>query len=213
MPRWLQYVVVVLVVLSWVPLVIIIRARHTLSTQPRIHIIQDMDNQPRYGAQDRNRLFADRRAMRPPVPGTIARGELRADDRLFRGVVGDDWVEEIPVPVTMQLMQRGRERYDIYCSPCHGLAGYGDGMVAKRAEALQEGTWTPPSSLHTDLVRGRSAGQLFNTITNGIRNMPAYGPQIEVVDRWGIVAYVRALQRSQGAPLEDVPAELRTQLR
>jgi mono/diheme cytochrome c family protein len=213
MPRWLQYVVVVLVVLSWVPLVMIIRARHTTSTKPRIHIIQDMDNQPRFGAQDRNRLFADRRAMRPPVPGTVARGELRADDQVFRGAVGEDWVEQIPIPVTMQLMQRGREHYDIYCSPCHGLAGYGDGMVAKRAEALQEGTWTPPSSLHTDLVRSRPAGQLFNTISNGIRNMPAYGSQIEVTDRWAIVAYVRALQRSQGAPVEDVPAELRTQLR
>jgi mono/diheme cytochrome c family protein len=102
---------------------------------------------------------------------------------------------------------------DIYCSPCHGLAGYGDGMVAKRAEELQEGTWTPPSSMHSDLIRVRPAGQLFNTITNGIRNMPAYGQQISVEDRWAIVAYVRALQRSQAATVEDVPRDLRTSLR
>jgi mono/diheme cytochrome c family protein len=86
-------------------------------------------------------------------------------------------------------------------------------MVSKRAEALQEGTWTPPSSLHTDLIRGRPVGQLYNTITNGIRNMPAYSSQISVEDRWAIVAYIRALQRSQGAAVDDVPSELRPSLR
>jgi len=213
MPRWLLYTVVVLVVLSWVPLVVIMKARHSTSTKPRIHIIQDMDNQSKYKAQARNRLFADRRAMRPPVPGTVARGTLDEDDSLFRGTVDDGFVEEIPVPITMQLMERGRERYEIYCAPCHGLAGYGDGMVSKRAELLQEGTWTPPASFHTELVRGRAAGHLFNSISNGIRNMPSYAPQITVDDRWAIVAYVRALQRSQSAPVEDVPPELRAQLR
>lgn len=213
MPRWLLYTVVVLVVLSWVPLVVIMKARHSTSTKPRIHIIQDMDNQTKYKAQARNRLFADRRAMRPPVPGTVARGTLDEDDSLFRGTVDDGFVEEIPVPITMQLMERGRERYEIYCAPCHGLAGYGDGMVSKRAELLQEGTWTPPASFHTELVRGRAAGHLFNSISNGIRNMPSYAPQITVDDRWAIVAYVRALQRSQSAPVEDVPPELRAQLR
>jgi mono/diheme cytochrome c family protein len=212
-PRWLQYTVVVLVVLSWVPLVLIMKARHSTSTKPRIHIIQDMDNQLKYKAQARNRLFADRRAMRPPVPGTVARGTLDEDDSLYRGTADDGFVEEIPVPITMQLMERGRERYEIYCAPCHGLAGYGGGMVSKRAEMLQEGTWTPPASFHTELVRGRPAGHLFNTITNGIRNMPAYAPQITVDDRWAIVAYVRALQRSQSAPVDDVPPELRAQLR
>jgi mono/diheme cytochrome c family protein len=111
------------------------------------------------------------------------------------------------------MLRRGQERYDIYCSPCHGLAGYGDGMVAMRAEGLQEGTWTPPSSIHTELVRSRAPGHLYNTITNGIRNMPAYGPQISVEDRWAIVAYVEALQRSQAATVEDVPMELRASLR
>jgi mono/diheme cytochrome c family protein len=85
--------------------------------------------------------------------------------------------------------------------------------VSKRADALQEGTWTPPSSLHTDLVRGRAAGHLFNTITNGIRNMPGYGSQIPVEDRWAVVAYMRALQRSQAASVDDVPIDLRASLR
>lgn len=212
-PRWLQYLVVVLVVLSWVPLVFIMRARHTTSTKPRIHIVQDMDNQPRVNTQSRDRLFADLRGMRPPVTGAVARGELQDDDALYRGLTGETWVEQIPVSVTLPVVERGRERFDIFCSPCHGLTGGGDGMIAKRAEELQEGTWTPPASFHTELIRGRTAGHLFNTISNGIRNMPAYAPQIPVADRWAIVAYVRALQRSQWASVDDVPAELRAQLR
>ena len=110
-------------------------------------------------------------------------------------------------------MKRGKERFDVFCAPCHGLAGNGDGLVAKRADRLQEGTWTPPSSLHTDLVRSRPDGQLYNSIANGVRTMPAYGSQIPVPDRWAIVAYVRALQRSSNARVADVPAELRSQLR
>ena len=109
------------------------------------------------------------------------------------------------MPATSSLLERGQERYEIFCAPCHGLAGYGDGMVAKTADGLQEGTWTPPSSFHTDLVRERPVGHLFNTVTHGIRNMPAHGPQIPVEDRWAVVAYVKALQRSQHATVDDVP--------
>jgi mono/diheme cytochrome c family protein len=115
--------------------------------------------------------------------------------------------------VTEKLVRRGKERFAIFCAPCHGLDGYGDGPVAKRAQALQEGTWVPPSSYHTDLVRQRPVGFIFNAITHGIRNMPAYGAQIPVADRWAIVSYVRALELSQDATVNDVPAELRDQLR
>ena len=213
-PRWLIYTVVVLVVLSWVPLALIARARAVKSPNPPIHLIQDMDNQASFKTQSRNRLFADRRAMRPPVEGTVARGGLDEDRALHRGTTSDGaWVGTNPVPVTMSLMERGRQRFDIFCSPCHGLSGYGDGMVASRAEELQEGTWIPPTSLHTDTVRERPDGHLYNTISNGIRNMPAYGPQIPVQDRWAIVAYIRALQRSQDATLDDVPPQMQTQLR
>jgi mono/diheme cytochrome c family protein len=213
MPRWLVYAFVLLAALALVPLALISRARATTSSQPRIQLIRDMAKQPKFKTQSGNPLFADGRAMRPDVPGTVARGELHEVAAVWAGRTAEGWVMAFPVQVTDRLVRRGQERYDIYCSPCHGLAGYGDGPVAKRADALQEGTWTPPSSYHTDLIRSRPVGQLFNTITNGIRNMPGYAAQVPVADRWAIVAYVRALQRSQDAGIADVPAELQRQLR
>ena len=214
MPRWLISSVIILVVLSWIPVALALRARVVKKTEPRIHIIPDMDNQPKVKTQSRLMLFADRRGMRPPVEGTVARGSMIGMPAVALGrAEGDAWVEKIPVDISMSTLERGRRRYDIYCSPCHGLSGYGDGMVARRADQLQEGTWTPPTSFHTDLVRERPAGHLFNTISNGIRNMPSYGSQIPVEDRWAIVAYVRALQRSQNATIDDVPADLQAQLR
>jgi mono/diheme cytochrome c family protein len=213
MPRWLVITGILMVILSWVPLALVIRARTVKSPNPPLHVVPDMDNQPKFKAQARNMMFADRRAMRPPVEGTVARGELNDDDALYRGLEGETWVAAMPVEVDRALLERGRQRYDIFCSPCHGLAGYGDGAIAKRADALQQGTWTPPSSLHTDVVRGRADGHLYNTIVNGIRNMPGYGTQIPVEDRWAVVAYMRALQRSQNASVDDVPADLRTTLR
>lgn len=211
-PRWLVYTAVITTALALVPLALIARARTVTSGQPRIHLIQDMDNQPKFKAQAENPLFADGRAMRPPVPGAVPAGSFPRDEAVATGRRQGAWVTAMPVPVTAELLQRGEERYNIYCSPCHGLAGWGDGPIAVRAEALQEGTWTPPSSLHTELVRSRPDGHLYNTIANGIRNMPAYGPQIDVADRWAIVAHIRALQLSQGATMDDVPVELRGQL-
>lgn len=213
MPRWLVYSLILLAALALIPLALIARARATTSELPRIQPIRDMAKQPKFKTQSANPLFADSRAMRPAVEGAVPRGELHEDAAFWTGRTSDGWVTAFPVPVTEALLRRGQERYDIYCAPCHGLAGYGDGPVAKRADALQEGTWTPPSSYHTDLVRSRPDGHLFNTITNGIRNMPGYAAQIPAADRWAIVAYVRALQRSQGATVADVPAELQRQLR
>lgn len=213
LPRWIVYSTVVLITLSWIPIALVLRARTVRTAKPPIHIVSDMDNQPSYRTQKRNMMFADRRVMRPQVPGTVARGHLAADDRLEHGKDGEAWISTFPLTVDQGMLDRGRERYDIYCSPCHGLSGYGDGSVAKRADALQEGTWTPPSSFHTELIGSRPVGHVYNTITNGIRNMPAYGPQIPVEDRWAVVAYVKALQRSQNAGVEDVPSDLRAALR
>jgi mono/diheme cytochrome c family protein len=213
MPRWLPLAGLTLVVLSWLPLALVVRARVVPSREPRIHPIQDMDNQPKYKAQDPSELFADGRAMRLDPQGTVARGELGADLALTEGKGPDGWVAVFPIPVTMDVMRRGQARFGIYCAPCHGLSGYGDGPVARRAESLEEGTWVPPSSYHTDTVRALPVGQIFATVSHGVRTMPSYASQIPVQDRWAIVAYVRALQRSQHAGIDDVPAELRPGLR
>jgi mono/diheme cytochrome c family protein len=174
-----------------------------------------MDYQPKYLPQTANAMFLDGRAARPFPEGTIARGRLTENPHFSTGRVNDDWATEFPVPVTADLMARGRQRFEIYCAPCHGLGGMGDGLVARRADRLMEqgqAAWTPPANLHDDTVRERPVGNLFNTITYGIRTMPAYGSQVTEADRWAIVAYVRALQRSSRATLDDVPADVRPTL-
>jgi mono/diheme cytochrome c family protein len=212
MTRLLAGIAVVLTTLALVPLALVWRSRSTTSPFPRWVVVTNMAKQPKLVGQAAFPLFADGRAMRPPAEGTVVRGSLSADPVLETGRKEGRFVDALPVAVTPQLLKRGQERYDIFCSPCHGLSGYGDGVVSRRADLLQEGTWTPPSSLHTDLVRSRPAGQLFNTVTNGIRNMPAYGAQVPPPDRWAIVAYVRALQRSQHAALADAAPEAREKL-
>jgi mono/diheme cytochrome c family protein len=118
------------------------------------------------------------------------------------------WVKEFPISVTLKTMKRGQERYNIYCSSCHGLAGDGDGLVTRRALELEQGTWIKPTSFHAENVRTQPVGQLFHSITNGVRKMPGYGDLIPVEDRWAILLYLRALQQSRRAELQDVPTEL-----
>jgi mono/diheme cytochrome c family protein len=210
MPKPLRYLILFVVVLAMLPPALVAQLRAVHSTKPRVHLVQDMDNQPKFRAQQVNPLFADGRAMRPPVAGTVARGRLSEDDHFHRGIVGGQWATTFPaqVPVDMGLLERGRERFDIYCRPCHGAAGFGDGMVNRRAMDLMNlgvngTTWVQPKSLHEQAIREQPIGQIFNSITNGVRNMPPYGSQVAVRDRWAIVAYVRALQRSQNARESD----------
>jgi len=213
-PRWILYTIVILAVASLLPFAFLARARGAKADRTRLRPIQNMGTQQKYLPQAENPLFADSRAMRPEVEGTVRRGAV-IDDGAFtagRGLDGQ-FVTEFPVTVNRALLLRGQERYNVFCSPCHGLAGSGDGIVARRADALQEGTWVPPLTFHGDQVRGRAVGHIFNTITHGIRNMPAYGSQVSAADRWAIVAYVRALQRSQNATVADVPPDLRAGLR
>jgi mono/diheme cytochrome c family protein len=215
LPRPIRWALIALGVLALLPIACIYRARNVTSPRARVHIVQDMDNQPKFRAQRVNPMFADGRAQRPPVAGTVARGQARDDDHFHRGLVDGAFATGFPEasPLTSALLARGRERFDIYCSPCHGLAGYGDGIVGKRADRLQEGTWVPPSNLHDAQVVARADGHLFNTIANGIRTMPAYGTMISERDRWAIVSYVRALQRAQAATIADVPADEKAKLR
>jgi mono/diheme cytochrome c family protein len=210
-------VFLVLVVASWIPLVVFARARVGRSTEPRVHIVQDMANEPKYKPQDASEVFADGRAMRLPIPGTVARGQLQEDDHFYRGYTQSidsatgktttTFFDSLPPQVTldMALLKRGQERYNIYCAVCHGQDGYGNGPINARAVERQEAKWVPAANLHNDSVRSRQDGHIFNTITNGIRNMAGYGAQIPPTDRWAIVAYVRALQLSQNAPAADVP--------
>jgi hypothetical protein len=215
LPRLVTRATIVIVLLALIPPALIASLRATNSKVPRVHLVQDMDNQPKYRAQQADPMFLDGRAMRPPVEGTVARTGLEADDHYYRGVNGEAWADTFPavVRVDMVFLERGRDRYNIYCSPCHGAAGYGDGMVNQRAMrlvnlGLNGTTWVQPKNLHEQAIVEQPVGQLYNTITNGVRTMPAYGSQIPVADRWAIVAYVRALQLSQaGAESADRPSD------
>ena len=178
-------------------------ARERPSQKPPIHFNPNMDNQEKYQAQGESRFFDDGAAMRPPVPGTVARGQLRGDPAVYTGRdASGEFVKTSPVAIDMPLLSRGRERYDIFCSPCHSRVGDGRGIMIQRG-------YVPPPSFHQDYVREHADGYLFDVITNGVRNMPAYAHQVPVEDRWAVVAYLRALQRSRDAALEDIPEELR----
>lgn len=155
-----------------------------------IHLIRDMDDQPKYKAQSENHFFADGITMRTPPDGTVARGELREDDRFYLGRSKDgSFVRTSPVAETDESLARGEERYGIYCTPCHGTAGDGKGPIMNYAYPI------PPTSVHEQRVTAMPDGEIFHIISNGIRNMPSYKEQIPVADRWHIVAYVRQLQQ------------------
>ena len=123
------------------------------------------------------------------------------------------WVTDFPLVVDEAFIRRGQERYGIFCATCHGQGGDGDGLVTLRALELEQGTWVKPTSLHAEPIRNQPVGQLFNSISNGVRKMPGYASQIPVDDRWAIVAYVRALQRTRTATSADVPSEVLPNMR
>jgi mono/diheme cytochrome c family protein len=208
MPRWIIPLLVLLALLALLPLAWVARARVAQSGLPRIHVVPDMDNQGRFERQQANDRYVDGRSMRLPVEGTVARGQLRESDSYYRGMEGEEFAAELPDGVAgilgdddarAALLARGRERFELYCAPCHGVNGDGEGVVAQRAAALMQGTWVPPSSLHMEPALSRPPGHVFNTITNGIRTMRPYGSQVPVDDRWAIVVYIDELRRSQQA--------------
>lgn len=167
---------------------------------------QAMGNQPRYNPLVPSDFFADGQSARPIVPGTVARGHVQDDPLLFTGKVGNQDAPMFPFAVTREVMVRGRERYDIFCAPCHDRTGSGKGMIVQRG-------FTPPPSFHIDSLRSAPEGHFFDVITNGLGSMPSYGDQIPVRDRWAIIAYIRALQLSQNARIDDAPPEERDKLR
>jgi mono/diheme cytochrome c family protein len=175
------------------------------SERPPIHPNLNMDYQPKPTAYRASTFFADGRAMRPPVPGTVARGLLQEDDAFYRGQnAGGGFVTQNPVPLTLEMLERGRVRYEVFCSMCHGDSGDGLGIIMTGGYG-----YTPAPTFHDERLRGESDGYIYEVISNGVRNMPGYAKQIPVADRWAIVAYTRALQRSQNASMADVPADQR----
>ena len=188
---------------------------------------QQMAKQPSHRPLEPSEFFADGRSARPLVEGTVARGHLRTDTHLFTGrrgpaaevtraaaVIGaggegllpavvaalaeQPYVDHFPVPITRRVLERGRARFTIFCAVCHGASGYGDGIVVQRG-------FTRPPSYHTDRLRSAPVGYFYEVITHGFGSMPDYAEQVPPRDRWAIVAYLRALQLSQHAPLKDLP--------
>ncbi|EAQ77698.1 quinol:electron acceptor oxidoreductase subunit ActD [Blastopirellula marina] len=270
-PTIYKYVAIVFLSLLTVPPMLVWNARNTTSPLPRLHPILDMDDQVKAKTQTTSPIFADGRAMRPRVPGSVARGEWQplefltgivpapedmsevamllqeedpdepaadeakpaedkpaeekpaaekpAAEKPADGAAADeaapaedlppepDWVTQFPetLQINSTLVERGQQRFNIYCAVCHGLAGDGNGLVSIRAFEMQQPTWVQPTNLHDPNVVKQPVGRVFNTITNGIRKMPGYAAQINPEDRWAIVLYLKALQKSRDASIQDVP--------
>jgi len=167
----------------------------------------DMKDQPHHEPLEKSSFFADGRSSRPLVEGTVARGFLREDDRIYRGLEANGtFVERIPVDVDASLLERGQNRFNIYCTPCHGRRGDGSGMVVQRG-------YKQPPSYHIDRLRGVADGYIYDVITNGFGKMSSYAAQVRPMDRWAIVAYVRALQLSEFSDLTSVDSQIQAQVR
>lgn len=264
LPPIIKYVGLCAVVIAVIPPLLLWKAYNSTATVPRINPIRDMDVQLRADTQTTmpSDIFADGRAMRPRIPGTVSRGDS-LDTAFVTGIApeSDDqnvaflqeeekpaqpeadkpadakpadeaaeepkadgpaegqappavqpaenepnWVKFAPIKVTQSTIERGQKRYNIYCSVCHGLAGDGDGLVSQRAIEREQATWVPPTNLHTDYLLTQPDGKIFNTITHGIRKMKGYGDQIPPEDRWAIVTYVRALQKTRTGTETEIPA-------
>jgi mono/diheme cytochrome c family protein len=215
--RW----VLVALALVTAMVVSLLGPRGVRSERRPLMLVTDMDFQPRYNAQAASPFFADGRTMRTPPAGTVAFGGadydsdagsprqnpdfLQDDDAYYRGKEGNAWVARIPLPVDIDLIRRGRERYDIYCTPCHGATGMGNGIMTQYGLV---GVASITDALHSLM----SDGEFFSVVTSGKGRMMPYAAQIKVRDRWAIVAYLRALIRSQNASLSDIPEALRGEL-
>jgi mono/diheme cytochrome c family protein len=166
---------------------------------------QDMHDAPRYEPLEASTFFADGRASRTLVANTVPRGQLKEDRHLYEGIVDGKPAETFPMPITAAVMARGQERYNVFCSPCHGRTGEGNGMIVQRG-------FRKPPSYHEDRLRNAPVGYFFDVMTHGFGAMQDYSAQLPVADRWAIAAYIRALQFSQRASVDEVPADRRADL-
>lgn len=182
--------------------------RGSLARKPPIEVFPDMDRQPRLRPQEPSKFFSDQLASRQPLEGTVARGTPYEDIPLHTGRVtgSTNFVEVMPVEVTGSLLTRGQERFQIYCLPCHGAVGDGKGVITKYGMAVI-------ANLHDPRIVKMPDGEIFNTVTYGKNLMGAYGATVSIADRWAIISYVRALQRSRLATMDDVPEAARPALK
>ncbi|MCO5044009.1 MAG: cytochrome c [Verrucomicrobia bacterium] len=164
-----------------------------------------MYDQPKLRPLQKSEFFSDERASRTLIEGTVARNQLHEDDHLYNGLVNGEHATTFPFPITREVLLRGQERFNIYCSPCHDRAGMGNGMIVQRG-------FKHPVSFHDPRLQSSPPGYFYNAIKNGFGQMPSYADQIHVNDRWAIIAYIRALQLSQNATLDDVPESERSSL-
>lgn len=176
---------------------------------PAVHVFQDMEKQEKYKAQSGSPLFSDGRSNRRPPVGTVARGHLKDNDILHTGFTPAGlYTGKNPMTIDADLLKLGRARFNVYCTPCHDQTGSGKGIVALKTPSWQ------PSNLIDDRVKGLADGDIYDTITNGRRSMPAYRFQVQSEkERWAVVAYVRALQRATSGTVEDVPENLKAELK
>jgi hypothetical protein len=166
----------------------------------------DMQDQPKYKPQRPSEFFADGRSERQPVDGTIARGALDEDTAFYEGKDGDgEDITDFPIAINKAVIERGHQRFDVYCSPCHGRIGNGLGMIVRRG-------FKQPPSYHIDRLREAPVGHFYDVISNGYGGMLNYAAQVQPRDRWAIIAYIRALQYSENANINDLPAEARNRI-
>lgn len=269
-PKAIFTVIISLILLSLIPGAAILRMRAAESDSPRWHVFFDMDFQPKKKPQQTTTLFADSRTQRPPVPGTVARGELDLADPYYLGYDPDKtamlqategtrmvafsgqdgqatdgkpadgaaapanpaapanaaagqapaaagepnyaWLTEFPIEATDELFALGKKKFETNCAVCHGFSGYGDGLASQRATNLAQGYWVQPTSMHDERIQKQELGRIYYTITNGKGKMAGYASSLNPRERWAVVLYVRALQRSQNAKIEDVPEARRSEL-
>lgn len=166
---------------------------------------QDMHTEPRYQPLQETSFFGDQRSARPMVEGTVARGHLRIDEARYTGKIDGEDIDQFPIPIAKEDIERGQARFTIYCTPCHGRTGEGNGMVVLRG-------FRQPPSYYSDRLMNAPVGHFFDAVTNGFGAMPSYASRIETDDRWRVIAYIRALQLSESASVNEVPADQRQNL-
>jgi mono/diheme cytochrome c family protein len=176
------------------------------SEKPPLYVFPEMDWQSKIQGQEEFAFWTDGRGNRPPVPGTVARGQLHDDDAFHLGKVGELFVRKAPIAVDEAVLARGEERFAIYCTPCHDQTGMGRGIVVRRG-------FPQAADLTGERVRGLADGEIFQVISKGVRTMPGHAYQIPPQDRWAIVAWVRVLGRAGHATIDDVPSDLRGAIR